>query len=364
MRALEETEKLGMDPMSDEVLGIRIMVAFSLEKGMFLKESAVVLESVRTDCLNWVETMDQQAKDGKIGPDGRLKIETPAADTATAQEEKEPGPIESEEKERVVDKAQEDEETQWKRRERLLKKAVSVSVKLGEIYADPHVLEPDQSHHHLIWAVETTLKEFRRRDVEGPKPGEESWLTPAEVGGTMESLGRAYERKSQFHLAIPLFFQGLRTCDSPCHRAVLMNNLSACFAQHPIYSPAGGGVGSSDGDVIDSPEAQSLKVMFDSSMPNTRKDCLEAAANWARNAYVHGRDVKGDDRTPECDEACAVALCNWGDVAAMQGKTDLARKKYNQSIEMSTKLDFTQGIKKAREGLKMLNNPPPPKNKK
>jgi tetratricopeptide (TPR) repeat protein len=162
------------------------------------------------------------------------------------------------------------------------------------------------------------------------------------LGGEMESLGRNYESRSQFHLAIPLFFQALRLCDSPCHRAVIMNNLAASFAQHPIYSPA----------AVEASET--LKEIFDSAMPRTRKDCLEAAMNWARNAYTHARDVKGDDRNEECDEACAVALCNWGDVAAILGKPELARKKYEQCIDMSKKMDFSAGVKQAQEGLTKL----------
>lgn len=343
-RAMAETKQIGMDPFSDEVLGIRIMVAFWLEKINNFSQSSEVLESVLKDCMDWVATMEQQTKDGNVDERGRLKLSSTSPQQSLLipppQTELNMPPAKEGEKQVPLD------ETLWKRRERLLAKAVSVSVKLGELYADEHVLDRDSSHRHLVWSVETTLKEFKRRKEEGPKPGEESWLTPAEVGGSMESLGRGYERKSQFHLAIPLFFQALRNCDSPCHRAVIMNNLAASFAQHPIYSPTAGG----------SPETESLKDVFASSMPNTRNDCLEAAANWAQNAYTHAKDVKGDGRTPECDEACAVALCNWGDVAAMQGKPDLARRKYEQCIELSNKLEFSQGVKQAQGGLKNLSS--------
>lgn len=339
-RAMAQAHQIGMDPMSDEVLGIRIMVAFWMEKQNNWAQSVEVLESVRTDCYKWAEEVEQDAKDGKIGDDGRLKEEFAKAE-APKQEPAEGNA----EVATVTEKPKEEEETLWGRRERLLRKAVSTSVKLGEIYASQHVLDADASHRHLVWAVETTLKEAHRRRTEKPRPGEQKWMTPTEMGASMESLGRDYERRGQFHLAIPLFFQGLRSCESPCHRAVIMNNLAACFAQHPIYSPADGG----DAGTL------SLKELFDSSMPNTRKDCLEAGANWAKNAYLHAKDVKGDDRTPECDEACAVALCNWGDVAAMQGKMDLARKKYTQGVELSNKLEFKEGVKQAQEGLKRLN---------
>lgn len=337
-KAMEQCTEVGLDPFSDEVLGIRIQVAFWLEKINSHKAAIDVLESVLGDCRKWVDVMEQSVKDGKVNDQGRyvgdaqqqVAAAKPASDGKTKEED--------------ADEAAPAEpiETLWHKRERLLLKAISTSVKLGELYADEHVLNPDQSHAHLVWAVESSLKEFRRRRTEGPKAGEEKWLSPEELGGSMESLGRDYERRSQFQLAIPLFFQALRLCESPCHRAVIMNNLAAAFAQQPLYTT--GTMEPSEG----------LKELFSDSMPKTRKEFLEAGLNWAQNAYVHAKDVKGDDRTPECDEACAVALCNWGDVAAMLGKTELARKKYNQCIEMSKKMDFSGGVKQAQEGLSKL----------
>ncbi|KAL7918826.1 hypothetical protein ACQKWADRAFT_316210 [Trichoderma austrokoningii] len=336
-KAMEQCTEIGLDPFSDEVLGIRIQVAFWLEKINSHKAAIDVLESVLGDCRKWVDVMEQSVKDGKVNDQGRYigeaQPQVAAANTTSDGQTKDD-----------ADEAVPAEpiETLWHKRERLLLKAISTSVKLGELYADEHVLNPDLSHTHLVWAVESSLMEFQRRRTEGPKPGEEKWLSPEELGGSMESLGRDYERRSQFQLAIPLFFQALRLCESPCHRAVIMNNLAAAFAQQPLY--AAGTMEPTEG----------LKELYSDSMPKTRKEFLEAGLNWAQNAYVHAKDVKGDERTPECDEACAVALCNWGDVAAMLGKTELARNKYNRCIEMSKQMDFAEGVKQAQEGLSKL----------
>jgi hypothetical protein len=35
------------------------------------------------------------------------------------------------------------------------------------------------------------------------------------------ALAESYQEKSQYHLALPLFFQALRLCQEPCHIAVL-----------------------------------------------------------------------------------------------------------------------------------------------
>ncbi|KAL7799047.1 hypothetical protein V8C37DRAFT_366389 [Trichoderma ceciliae] len=342
-KAMGQCTEVGLDPFSDEVLGIRIQVSFWLEKINSHKAAIDVLESVLGDCRKWTDVMEHSVKDGKVDDGGRYAGDaqhTAAANTA-------PGGKTDE----AADPAAppEPSETLWHKRQRLLSKAISTSVKLGELYADEHVLNPEKSHAHLVWAVETSLKEFRRRRTDGPKPGEDKWLSPEELGGSMESLGRDYERRSQFQLAIPLFFQALRLCESPCHRAVIMNNLAAAFAQQPIYA------------AVAMEPSESLKDLFDASMPTTRKECLEAGLNWAQNAYTHAKDVKGDDRTPECDEACAAALCNWGDVAAMLGKTELAKKKYGECIEMSNKMEFREGAKQAQQGLARLPSTSPTK---
>ncbi|KAK2597446.1 hypothetical protein QQS21_005916 [Conoideocrella luteorostrata] len=355
-KAMEQVGELGLDPFSDEVLGIRIQVSLWLQKINSYKASTDVLESVLEDCKKWINVMKQSVQDGKVSEAGRYKpevaeIQAAATGKAIKAPQRKEGGISkitnTKEKMDGETDVEAEAETLWRKRQRLLAKAVGTAVKLGELYADEHVLEPEKSHEHLVWAVETTLKEFQRRNVEGIKPGEQAWLSPAELGGMMESLGQDYERRSQFQLAVPLFFQALKLCQQPCHRAVIMNNLAACFAQHPIFTPNTAEL------------SQAIQQFSDHlALPQTRKDCLEAGLNWAENAYLHGKDVKGDDRTAECDEACAVALCNWGDVAAMLGKTGLAQEKYKQCVEMSEKMGFPDGVKQAREGLARLTTTP------
>ncbi|TWU79123.1 hypothetical protein ED733_008782 [Metarhizium rileyi] len=347
-KAMQQVKEVGLDPFSDEVLGIRIQVSFWLQKINSYKGSIDVLESVLQDCKNWVDVMEQSVADGKVNEAGRYMYQPTETQPATSKTITPAPPAANVTETGKGGNGPEPEiETLWRKRQRLLAKAIGTAVKLGEMYAEEHVLEPDKSHDHLIWAVETSLKEFKRRKAEGIKPGEHEWLSPAELGGMMESLGRDYERRSQFQLAVPLFFQALKLCESPCHRAVIMNNLAACFAQHPIFPP-------STADLSRAIQQTSDQAV----LPQTHKECLEAGLNWARNAYEHGKDVQGDDRTAECDEACAVALCNWADVAAMLGQRELARQKYGQCMQKSEAMGFAQGLRQAREGLaKMTTNP-------
>lgn len=86
----------------------------------------------------------------------------------------------------------------------------------------------------------------------------------------------------------------------------------------------------------------------------TRKELLESAQRWAKNALSHAKEPTGEKRTPECDQACAVALVNLGDIAALAGDPDQARRKYQQAIEISQEKDFTDGAAQAQAGLQRL----------
>ena len=124
-----------------------------------------------------------------------------------------------------------------------------------------------------------------------------------------------------------------------------MNNLAVSFAQHPIrpasespintIQPAGSGTAS--------------------TTPQTRADYLESARRWALNANGHATDTAGEARTPECDEACAVALCNLADIAAMMGDNEEAKRRFEEGLEFSKKVGFEPAVGQAQEGLKRLS---------
>jgi hypothetical protein len=63
---------------------------------------------------------------------------------------------------------------------------VGVSVKLGELYANEYVAEKEVAEERLVWAVETVLKELQRREKEGVKHDEGEWMSPEEIGGSLE----------------------------------------------------------------------------------------------------------------------------------------------------------------------------------
>jgi hypothetical protein len=187
-KALEVAEQIGMDPFSDEILGIKIQLASLMEKIERYPQAIQVLEIVKRDCLLWVDELGSK-------PGNEAK------------------------------------------RTRVLAKTVAISVKLGDLYSNKYVMEKESAEEQLIWAVETALKEQRRRQVEGVKPEEGDWISPEEIGGsmeglsheimtvfmlTLEALAHHYEEKNQHYLAAPLFLQAINLSPpSSCHTAIL-----------------------------------------------------------------------------------------------------------------------------------------------
>lgn len=336
--ALEQCKAAGMDPFSDEVIGVRIQLAAWLEKIGNFQNSIEVLEALLQDSKNWVELMEKSVQDGLIDNLGRLKTTTAIqpnipkeGDESTAE---------------VVEP-----ENLWAKRTRVLGKSIGISVKLGELYADDHVLQGDAAGEHLVWAVETVLKELQRRQVEGVKDGEGDWMSPEQIGGALEALGNHYESKSQHYLAAPLYLQAI-TLSPPdsCHTAVLMNNLAISLAQQPIQSPFN--AQPAPGKEKSSPSPEQVP---------TRAVLLSSARSWALQALSTAKKVTGEGRTEECDEACAVAMCNLGDIAAMAGDAEEARRRFLESLELSQRLAFKPGITQAKEGLKRTTATPPSK---
>lgn len=135
--ALRVADEIGMDPFSDEILGVKIQLASLMEKIQQYQKAIDILEIVKSDCLKWVDELGGQ-----------------------------PG--------------------NERKRTRVLAKTVGISVKLGELYANEYVMEKEAAEERLVWAVETVLREQQRREVEGVKPDEGPWMSPEEIGGSLE----------------------------------------------------------------------------------------------------------------------------------------------------------------------------------
>ncbi|KAL7622985.1 hypothetical protein AAE478_006664 [Parahypoxylon ruwenzoriense] len=357
--ALEQCSEAGLDTFSDEVMGIKIQLAAWFEKIGSYKNSIEVLEALLRDCKRWVEVMEKSVQDGLVDTSGRLKGAPNPQDLA-GEEKKE-----SEEHAKP--------ENLWGKRTRILGKSVAVSVKLGELYADEHVLDGDSAGERLVWAVETVLKELERRQVEGVKEGEGDWMTPEQIGGALEGMPtfvmirrpliknssgkplRVQVTALSRSAALPPGNHTLATQKLP-HRcadvfpplvsmltgSLKVNNLAISLAQQPVDPSPG------TSHVPRAGEANAV------ARP-TRSSLLASARSWALQAQATAQKVQGEDRTNECDEACAVALCNLGDIAAMAGDIGEAKRRFEESLTFSRKIAFEPGTMQAEKGLQRLS---------
>lgn len=136
-QALEVADEMGLDPFSDEIIGVKIQVAFLMEKLKQYEKAIEVLEIVHADCLRWIEELG-----GREGNEGK--------------------------------------------RSRVLGKTVGISVKLGELYSSNQIDDMEAAEKKLIYSVTAVLKEKKRREEEGVKEGEGPWMSDEEVGAALE----------------------------------------------------------------------------------------------------------------------------------------------------------------------------------
>lgn len=137
VQTLEVADEMGMSPFSDEIMGVKIQLASFMEKIQEYQKAIQILKILKSDNLRWIEA----AKELPDYP---------------------------------------------KNRTRILGKTVGISVKLGDLYANQYVLETGHAEEELIWAVETVLREQKRRETEGIKQDEGDWMTPEDIGGSLE----------------------------------------------------------------------------------------------------------------------------------------------------------------------------------
>lgn len=166
-QALERCAANGLDPFSDDVTGIKIQLASWFENRLNDIRGAIkVLDIVLGEHKEWLDTCETT-------PEKLPRAPLPGTVIGEGQST------------RIITK-EDFEHWLWPARNHVLLKSVQISIKLGELNAHDQILEKDKSHDHLIWGVETALKEFRRRSAEGVKDGEGPWVTEEEVGGAME----------------------------------------------------------------------------------------------------------------------------------------------------------------------------------
>ncbi|KAF2830381.1 hypothetical protein CC86DRAFT_452823 [Ophiobolus disseminans] len=293
-QALALADEMGMDPFSDEIMGVKYTIAALFEQADYYSLAVDVLEIMRSDCQRWVDEFSH-----KHWNDGN--------------------------------------------RSRVMKNMVQINLKLGQLYDTKYVNEPDNGEKRLVEAVESALGEKQRRERQGLKTGEGPWLTDSEMGGTLEVLGIHYEQFNSHYLATPLFVKALELVPpKSCHSVVLMNNISSCLAQQSPPS------------TTDAITMSTQPTDFPVTNKPPRALLIEQARQWATKALAHAAAITPPERDQECDMGCAVATHNLGEFFEMEGKVAEARQRYEEAASLARAMGFAEGQVAARAGLKRL----------
>ena len=310
--ALMVATDLGMNPYSDEFIGMRMRMAEFLESNDQYHAAITVLEKEKELCYDFLE----RAKATK-------EVDIPDA--------------------------------QWSR---MMGMAVKLGVKLGKLYSVEDVDNPEAAQEALVKAVETLLKERIRRQEMGIKEEGREWLNEEEVGASLEELGHSYLDTNQPEFALPLFLQALSlSAPKSCHSAMLskcqvhcnpnltngnaVNQVSAALSlQRPGSAPSLG----------------TSKANPKISGP-TAADLQKQAKQWAEKALTMAQAVSPPERTEECDIACAVTTHNLAELAQISGDTVTAKKLFQEAKSLSKAVGFEDGVKEASIALRRLQDP-------
>lgn len=326
--ALRIAMELGMHPYSDEVLGIKLQVAFMLEKAGLMKPAIQVLERTKNEALQWVEegremeTAERKVEEGQIPAQAKVVPENIQIHESEMKEEEE---------------LKKTAEFEARQRNKTLKKIVGIQMKLAELYASEHIQEEKKAEAAQVAAVELSLKEMRRRQKLGlPVDGgdDDSWLNLTELATNLAELASTYSAKERHELAMPLYLRALDMIreaegDSPtCKQVVLLNDVASAMAGQLQRPPARAAQQVSPAQTVD------------------------AARQWAQKAIDVAARIQRPVRDEECDLTCVVATYNLGELAELQNKPDVARQRYTEAKSLAKGMGYEEGITMADAALK------------
>lgn len=300
-QALEMAEAERMDPMSDEVMGIKFEIAGLMERTHAYGEAIKVFEAVVKMNLEWIE-------------------------------------------------AHKDEPELKKQRNHVLYMTVKAQIKCAEHYANPAIWKRDVAEEKMVWAVETLVREKQRREREGLSEEEEGpWMSDDEMGASIEQLAQTYEAKSQHYLAVPLYLQALSLKpETDCHTVILMSNLASSLAQQ---SPRAARAAQAYA------QSKSIQSASNPTGPLASKEqMIDNARQWAEKALTLGRQIQPPQRNDECDMGCVVATHNLGEIAEMLGNKSAAIDRYTEAVSLARGIGYQEGVEMSSARLRELKN--------
>lgn len=333
--ALRIGMEMGMHPFSDEILGIKLQVAMMLEKAGLVKPAIEVLERTKVETLKWVD-------------EGRKDIGLKSKEAAAGIDQKK---TEEQDKVKIDDpeileeqkRLKELEEFEDRQRNKALKKAVGIQMKLAELYSSDYIQDEKKAEDAQVAAVELSLKEMRRRQALGLPVGgasqdenSDAWLNLTEMATALADLASTYTSQDKPELAMPLYLRALDLLrmdegDNPtCKQVTLLNGVATAMA------------------------GNAQKPFRQQQQPVPRDQTINAAKQWAEKAIDVAARIQPPVRDEDCDLSCVAATYNLGELAELQNKREEAIKRYRAAKSLATGLGFEGGVAMADSALKRL----------
>lgn len=327
--ALRIAVEMGMHPFSDEVLGIKLQVAMMLEKAGLVKPAVDVLERTKTEALNWIDESRKQA------------VVREKERRAAAQDQPDTVAVTDPEMQDLQEQMAQRAEWEDRQRDKALKKAVGIEMKLAELYASDYIQDEGKAEAAQVAAVELCLKEMQRRQTAGLPVGggskdNDAWLNLGEMCAALAELADTYRAQGKFDLALPLYLRSLDLAradegDCPtCKQAILLCDISGVLANR-THQP------------IQAPEPDKVRAQM-----------LESAGQWAQKAIEVAAKIAPPVRDWDCDIASTVATYNLGTLAADKNQREEAKKLFNKALSDARAIGYEEGIEAAEESLQKL----------
>ena len=247
--ALEEAAKESMDPTSDEVTGIQIQLAGAYEE-IDRPEKAVSIYSgiLRGLKLQMASLANKDERDDLL---------------------------------------------------RLTRRAIAVSIKLGNSFLEAG--KSKEAESHLVWAVEQLAKDLQGQNQLPPTAQHSNntrgfSMTPEEIGATFEALGTFYQQQQKPRLVVPLYLKALEIMNPPtCHSSVLSTRMATKITlTNDVVSNIAAAM-------ADEYQLQNAKG---SEAP---QQLLNDAMKWAKRAISQANVIPADKYTEECETCCLSA---------------------------------------------------------
>ncbi len=304
MQAIEKAEEVGMDPLSQEALGIRIRFSQMLEEFGHVKAAIGVLDSVAKDLEQKLEDLDQHRS---------IKTDKP-------------------------EKPDDDPSAEAETRKTLLRALLQIKVKTSALYESDYMQDRTKAKEVLSDVVGRIVQESKDPQVHAFTDDNGAGLTTGEIAAILCQMGDLYATTGEEANAVQVYMLTLQPLRASC------NGTRSCKEAQVLSN-----IASAMGLALKKPEATiNGKPATKSSLAAARK----AALRWAEQAIGAAQAVTPDDRDEICELARLSAEMTRGDLLLDNGDKAKSKEVFSALLPTLRERHLTPLIEVAEQGIK------------